>query len=78
MKKFNSLIHLENENVINFYVLAQVEFDIPYLNDALEFFETDTAGLQEMFNDKSFFEEFTSNYHVNITQLEYLSWDNHN
>ena len=78
MKKFTSLIHLENENVINFYVLAKAEFDIPHLNEALEFFETDTAGLQEMFNDKSFFEEFTMPFHVNITKLEYLNWKNHN
>lgn len=54
MKKFTSLIHLENENVLNFYVLAKVQFDIPYLNEALDFFETDTAGLQKMFDEKKF------------------------
>ena len=75
---FNSIIFFENEHVINFYVKAKIKFTVPYLEEALDHFECNIKELEEFFQDESFIEDFISRYHINILELEYLTYENHN
>lgn len=69
---------LENDRIINLYASFNVVFTIPYLEDALEYYEMTENELRESLESKEFLEDFIQMYHIDISEMELIEWKNHN
>ena len=76
---FKGNINFWLDNTPNVYVNADIEFEIPKLNEALEHYNVTEKGLQELINNESYFlqEVLMEQFYINILELEYKGWENY-